>query len=187
MPVTIELPVRPDQTEYNLQRWAEVMDDPHYATLDGSFETDRHGNVIHMPPPGFRHARLQRRIATTLSELMGQGETATECPISTADGVKAADVVWLSVEQLAQVGNNECLPFSPLICVEVKSPRNSWRELEDKRTLYFEAGCLELWICDERGKMRFFAKSGTGVEELNASRLCPGFPREIVFPASPTE
>jgi Uma2 family endonuclease len=183
MAVTISLPVRPDQTEFNLQRWQEVVADPHYATLDGHFETDRYGHVVHMPPPSFRHARLQRRIASALAVQMNEGETATECPISTADGVKAADVAWLSPVQLASAADSLCLPFAPAICVEVKSPTNSWRELEDKRALYFEGGCQEFWVCDDDGALRFFApeESGAGAIELERSRLAPRFPLRMVM------
>ena len=183
MAVTIALPVRPDQTEFNLQRWQEVIADLHYATLDGHFETDRYGHVVHMPPPSFRHARLQRRIASALDDQMTRGETATECPISTADGVKAADVAWLSAAQLANAADAVCLPFAPAICVEVKSPANSWRELEDKRALYFEAGCEEVWFCDDDGTMRFFASQESVAEavELDRSRLAPRFPGRIVM------
>ncbi len=181
MAVTIALPVRPDQTEFNLVRWAEVIADTSYAALDGRFETDRYGHVVHMPPPSFRHARLQRRIASALVDQIKRGETATECPVSTADGVKAADVVWLSPEQLIQAADAVCLPFAPVICVEIKSPANSWRELEDKRALYFEAGSKEVWFCDHDGIMRFFilGETGGGVVEVERSPLVPGMVKRI--------
>ncbi len=183
MAVTISLPVRPDQNEFNLERWKVVIADSHYAAFDGRFETDRYGHVVHMPPPSFRHARLQRRIASILDDQMKRGETATECPISTADGVKAADVAWLTPTQLAKSADSVCLPFGPAICVEVESPANSWRELEDKRNLYFEAGSEEVWFCDEDGTMRFFApqESGSGAVELDRSRLAPRFPGRMVM------
>ncbi|MEM0969474.1 MAG: Uma2 family endonuclease, partial [Verrucomicrobiota bacterium] len=168
----------PDQDDFNLQRWEEVMADPHYAQLDGTFETNRFGQVIHMPPPSFLHARLQSQISLLLSERLTGGGTATECPVSTSDGVKGVDVAWLSDEQLQAVGAFLCVPFAPTICVEIKSPSNSRSELEEKKALYFEAGAREVWICDEKRAMTFYLRD-SGVEPSSASLLCPTFPPTI--------
>ncbi|MEO0446867.1 MAG: Uma2 family endonuclease [Verrucomicrobiota bacterium] len=178
MSLTIQLPVRTDQTEFNLARWEEVLADSAFARLEGRFETNRYGHLVHMPPPAFRHARLQRRIASLLDQLMESGETATECPVSTADGVKGIDVVWLTDDQLAKSEDHSCVPFAPAICVEVRSPGNSTAELEEKKALSFESGASEVWICQENAAMHFFLR-----EEPEAvarqSRLCPGIPDQI--------
>lgn len=177
MSLIIQLPVRPDQTAFNLRRWDEVRADPHYARLDGTFETDRYGQVIHMPPPSLQHGRLQRRIATTLDRLMATGDTITECPVSTSDGVKGVDIAWLTPEQLTQAGNRSCVPFAPAICVEIKSPGNTWPEMNEKKALYFEVGAREVWICEEDGKMGFYQSAKA--EASDASALCPAFPGSI--------
>lgn len=174
MSLIIQLPVRPDQTAFNLRRWDEVLADPHYAKLDGTFETDRYGQVMYMPPPAFQHGRLQRRIATVLDQLMAEGDTVTECPVSTSDGVKGVDVAWLTSEQMTKTGNQSCVPFAPAICVEIKSPGNSWAELDEKKALYFEAGANEVWVCDEEGRLNYFQSAGN--RALEKSELCPGFP-----------
>ncbi len=176
MGLIIKLPIRPDQDAFNVERWDEVMADPHYTKLDGIFETNRYGQVIHMPPPSFLHARLQSRISALLSELIKTGGTATECPVSTSDGVKGVDVVWLSDEQITAAGNSSCVPFAPEICVEIKSPSNTWAELEEKTALYFEAGAREVWICDENRKVSFFVGSSEAAE---VSALCPDFPGTV--------
>jgi hypothetical protein len=43
-------------------------------------------------------------------------------------------------------------------------------------SLYFEAGVSELWTCSLEGKLRFDVAPG---QQVDASRLCPGFPQEI--------
>ena len=176
MGLTIQLPIRPDQDSFNTKRWEEILADPHYAKIDGIFETNRYGQVIHMPPPSFLHARLQSRISILLSDLMENGGTATECPVSTSDGVKGVDVVWLSDKQLDAAGKTSCLPFAPEICVEIKSPGNSWPELEEKRELYFEAGAKEVWICDENQNIAFFVGSP---DPSDQSELCPEFSQSV--------
>jgi hypothetical protein len=61
------------------------------------------------------------------------------------------------------------------ICIEVVPKGNSNAEMAEKRQLYFEAGALEVWLCDESGRLRFFEPGG----EISDSRCAPGFPALI--------
>jgi Uma2 family endonuclease len=179
MALTIDLPSQPAQAEFNLRRWDELLADPEVARLEFRVETDRHGNVIMSPPPAPNHGSYQGEIMYLLRTLMKKGRSLTECPISTADGVRAADVAWASPERMAELGNRSCFPHAPEICVEVLSPGNSAAEIGEKRALYFDAGALEVWLCDPRGRMTFCAPGGV---ELAASKLCPGFPAQVQLP-----
>jgi Uma2 family endonuclease len=174
--VTIELPPQAVQTESNLRRWAELLGNPELAKVEGRVETDRHGHIIMSPPPRPDHGRLQSRIAHLLQTLMIEGETMTECPVSTADGVKAADVAWASTQTMKGLGNLVCFPRSPEVCVEVLSPGNTDEEIREKMTLYFDAGASEVWLCSEQGNMRFFDQT---MAEIGKSKLCPEFPNRI--------
>jgi Uma2 family endonuclease len=174
--MTIELPPQARQTELNLRRWAELLGDPELAKVEGRIETDRHGHIIMSPPPRPNHGWLQSRIAHLLQTLMPEGETLTECPISTADGVKAADVAWASPPSMKALGNRVCFPRSPEICVEVLSPGNTPDEIKEKMMLYFDAGAAEVWICSESGAIRFFDKT---MADAGDSKLCPQFPKQI--------
>src|SRR5947209_20020295 len=144
--VTIELPPHAVQRDFNLRRWAEIVDDPELGRIEGRIETDRYGYIIMSPPPAPRHGSFQSRIAYLLQTLIHHGRTLTECPISTADGVKAADVAWASSRCLRELGNRVCFPRAPEICVEVLSPRNTKAEIEEKKALYLDAGAQEVWI-----------------------------------------
>jgi hypothetical protein len=108
---------------------------------------------------------------------MPTGRVLTECPISTADGVKAVDVAWASPECLRDLGNRVCFPKSPGICVEVLSPSNTDAEIREKMSPYFDAGAKEVWVCSGSGAMSFFGPSTDDV--LKASQLCPGFPKRV--------
>jgi len=108
---------------------------------------------------------------------MHDGRTLTECPISTADGVKAADVAWASPESMRELGDRSCFTRAPEICVEVLSPSNTEAEMREKMALYFDAGAREVWLCSSSGAMSFLSP-GT-VRPLNASELCPQFPAQI--------
>jgi Uma2 family endonuclease len=67
---------------------------------------------------------------------------------------------------------------SPEICVEVVSESNLLALMQEKMRLYFDAGALEVWLCDLQGQMRFYNPDG----ELAGSSLCPAFPTEIQLP-----
>jgi Uma2 family endonuclease len=175
--LTIELRSQPEQNEFNLRRWDELLDDPVLARIEGRIETDRHGQIIMSPPPSARHGTFQSKISYALRDLMSDGEVVTECPISTADGVRAADVAWASDATMRELGNRSCFPRCPEICVEVLSPRNMKREIDEKKALYFDAGAREVWVCEQGGEMKFFTDARSAAKE--SSKLCPRFPKKI--------
>jgi len=43
--------------------------------------------------------------------------------------------------------------------------------MAEKRALYLDAGALEVWTCDENGRLRFFDPGN----ELAQSNLAPSF------------
>jgi Uma2 family endonuclease len=175
--LTIELPPQRAQTEFNLRRWAELLADPVLRKYEGRIETDRHGHVLMSPPAAASHGSYQFEIGFLLRRLLSHGRVVTECPISTADGVRAADVAWASPEGVQALGALIIFPRAPEICVEVLSPDNSAAEMREKTALYFNAGAREVWHCSRSGEMTFFAADESS--PLRASRLCPAFPAKV--------
>ena len=155
--------------------WAEICDDKDLQNLPYRIESDRWGNIVMSPPPRSRHGEYQLEIGARLRDLMRTGLALTECPIQTNEGVKAADVAWVSHERRASKPNNPCYLIAPEICVEVMSPSNSMEQMFERRSLYFEKGAVEFWLCDEDGRMTFYDPAGL----LSRSNLCPEFPPQI--------
>lgn len=180
--LTIELPVQKDQTAFNVRRWQELVADSQLgrelARIQGRIETDRHGHIIMSPPPAPIHGSYQSEIAHLLRTLRPHGRTITECPISTADGVKATDVSWISPEHIAEIGDKVCLTQAPEICVEILSPSNTRAEMAEKKALFFAAGAREVWFCD-KGAMTFFSNATSAGQKT--SRFCPEFPNPVVL------
>ena len=173
--LTIELPPQPSLLESNLRRWAEVLSDPRLARLDERIETDRFGYIIMSPPPSAHHGSYQFRIGALLDGYLKRGRVVTECPISTADGVKAADVAWASLERVRELGDQVCFPHAPDICVEIISPGNTEAEIRGKTSLYFDAGAREVWHCSDQGEVTFLRPG----EALAHSEICPDFPARV--------
>jgi len=178
--LTLELPPHKARTAFNLRRWAELLADRELAKVEGRIETDRHGHIIMSPPPAPSHGSFQSEIGHLLRSLMDAGRVLTECPISTADGVKAADVAWASPERMRQLGEQVCFSHAPDICVEVMSPSNTEAEIQEKMALYFDAGAKEVWLCARGGAMSFFSQGPA--RPMRASKMCSQFPKRVELP-----
>ena len=175
--ITIELPVCESRHEFNRNRWKEILRDPFLADFPGKIETNRHGQVLMMPPASGSHSIRQSRIMKTLMQRM-EGETLGECPVSTANGVRAADVGWYTEDRFTKIATQTVFEIAPEICVEVVSPSNATGEMEEKKTLYFDAGAEEVWFCNEAGEMSFFKREKPD-EPMKQSKICPDFPAKI--------
>ncbi len=175
--VLATIPEVADQQEFNLARWGELEADPFLASLEYRIETNKHGQIVMSPLPGFEHSDLQSRIFFALSEAAPseEGSVLPLCPISTNGGVKGVDVVWVSNRRVEEGLRRNVLTIAPEICVEVLSPGNTRAEIEEKKRLYFEAGAEEVWIASPGGEIAFFSTDG----ELESSGLCPSFPANI--------
>ncbi len=178
MNALLSLPKIKNQTAFNLDRWEEIGRDPEIRRWSGKVETDRYGNAIMMCYAEFSHGGKQYDIGKLIEKHGPSGRVTVECPISTSDGVKVADVAWVSKKRLLQIGGRTALKAAPEICVEVISPSNKRGEIEEKRRLYFEAGAKEVWVCDKQGRISFFLKEAPEVS-ARASAICPKMPRVL--------
>lgn len=181
MALAIQLAPHREQTDFNLACWEEILADPDLAKLEQRIETDRHGNIMMSPRPGNPHSFKQSDIYYFLRQLLPDGKAQVEVPISTSDGVRAADVTWTSNERFPEIYDERAYRAAPDICVEVISPRNSAREMADKKALYFDAGAREVWLCQLDGSLEFFGADDHELKLLH-SKICPDFPGHIDTP-----
>ena len=76
-----------------------------------------------------------------------------------------------SLRSAIQVHANAIAPYARYYW----SGSNTEQEIADKRALYFGAGAVEVWECDQKGQIHFFTVEG----QQTASRLAPDFPQQI--------
>ena len=172
-----ELTDSEDQTAFNLAVWEKVLADPFLNGLPHRIETDRYGQIVMSPPPTPEHGQEQFGIGKLLDQLLPAGHVITECPVSTAEGVKGVDVTWISRVRRRSQRGQVCFTQAPEICVEVVSPSNTRRELRNKKALFFAAGAEEVWFCQRDGRMEFFRKAVP--ETPGVTALCPEFPKQV--------
>jgi len=158
---SIDVIDKPLGQEQLVERYLALLDDPAYARLPGRLELNGWGQIIVTPPADFWHYRVAARLVRVLTAALG-GEAVQEGAIAAAGhGVLIADIVWCSAEFLARHGAERVLQAAPEICIEVLSPSNSTKEIEDKRTAYLAAGAREIWVVDPVGKtIAFFGAEG---------------------------
>lgn len=140
-------------------KWQDVCEHPSLRDLPFKIETDAHGDLI-MSPANIRHGFLQGRLGALLARLRNDGEVIQEGAIATVDGIKVADVAWATAARFAAIADDYEAHIAPEVCVEVLSRANTQQEIDAKKALYFDSGALEVWICDPRGRLRFFDRQG---------------------------
>jgi Uma2 family endonuclease len=173
----IPLPNRETTLASHCQRWDEILQDVRWAQCNDRIETNAFGQIVMTPPADLSHGRRQFQIGKLMEQHLG-GRSVTQCPIATADGVKAADAAWFSEQRYREIEGQRAVELAGEICVEVISPRNSAAEVQLKRELYFDAGALECWTCSAEGQMAFYQASDPQTP-ISASGLCPDFPSTI--------
>jgi len=178
MAALLKIPSIKNATALHLERWYQLCADPSLQRLPYRIETNCYGHTVLLPPPGFTHSNLQLEIGHLLKILMSGGRALTECAVLTSDGVKGADVAYISESRIKRGLKNDVLTIAPEICVEVMSPGNTRQEMENKRELYFAAGAEEVWFCDPKGALHFFLK-GSEASAAKASALCPSMPKRV--------
>lgn len=139
-------------------RWRELLVQP---GLPDRFELDEYGDLIEMNPPTTPHQRivysLQRQIETALGS-----EPLSGIGVLTRIGVRIPDVAWQ-----AAWNNQDPIAPAPTVCVEVLSPDNTRREIEEKTAAYLDAGAQEVILVELSGQIRYFGAEG----ERGASRF----------------
>ena len=120
--------------EQNME-WLDVIEDPLLKDLPFKIELNKFGKLL-LSPASNNHGRIQSRIAARLLNELPNGEVITECSIQTSDGVKVADVAWLSELFVSEFGFVTPYPKAPEICIEI----------QEKIDLYLAKGAQEVWI-----------------------------------------
>lgn len=156
--------------------WQEVIAHPSLQDLPFKIELNEYGK-IEMSPASNRHGRLQGELFSLLAAAKPKGIVYLECSVATAKGVKVSDVAWASKAFFQQHGDRTPLTTAPEICVEVISPSNSSKEMDEKIALYLQTGAKEVWLCDEQGQIAFFAQDGQQAQ----SAILPQFPVTIAL------
>ncbi len=156
--------------------WYEVCQYPQLKNLPFKIELNERGQIL-MSPVKVYHSAYQGEIAHLLRTLLKDGRTLPECAIKTRKGTKVADVGWVSLSRFEEIKHESECSIAPEICVEVISSSNTTDEINEKKALYFERGADEVWICNKKGKILFYDRTG----KIQKSHMAPAFLQQITL------
>jgi Uma2 family endonuclease len=155
---------------------------------DGSRQELVRGEVVTMPPPGFRHGEVQLAVGAILRQFVRTnqlGRVTVESGLQTEfdpDTVRGPDVAFWSKERLPLDRTPETYADVPAdLCVEVLSPSNTTAGMKTKIREYFTRGVRLVWVIDpEMRTVAIYRQPGEGRvvwddATLTGEDVLPGF------------
>ena len=136
---------------------------------------------------GFREGLLAMTIASILSSFVKPRDlgvvVGADATVELWSGlVRIPDVAFVSWDRLPDGIPEEAIPeLAPNLAIEVLSRSNTQREMERKRSEYFQAGVKLVWIVDANSRtVRVFDSPDTfgelsEAETLDGGEVLPGF------------
>ena len=105
------------------------------------------GRLVMLSPTGLEHGDVELSIGEAIKRFVrerklgraGSGEVGLYTRRD-PDTVRGADVMFMSHERLAKLGDSAFLDVAPELIVEVLSPDDRWSEVRQKLREYFEIG-----------------------------------------------
>ena len=148
------------------------------------------GELIVSSAPSIMHQRVSRKLTTELDNYLARTPIGEVLPtpgvIFDRHNSVIPDVVFVTNEQLAQIGAEPHIKLAPALAVEVVSPgrEDSRRDRVKKLRVYGKFGVGEYWVADPEARtVEIYRPAGSalalvatvsGDEEIT-SPLLPGF------------
>ena len=151
------------------------------------------GELIVMSPTKPLHGIVCARLTIKLGAFVEEHELGETFGAETGfiverdpDSVLGADAAFVSRERLATVENFEkFFPFAPDLAVEVLSPGNTKREIDEKIAMYFAAGSRAVWVFNPNRRTAAVYASPSEFRTLNerdtldGGDFLPGFELDL--------
>ena len=139
------------------------------------FERNRHGDMVIMPPTGGETGNRNLRIIQQLAnwtDIDGKGmafdsSTGFKLP-NGAD--RSPDASWIPLEKwnnLTSEQRQKFLPLCPDFVIELRSPSDSLKTLQNKMKEYLENGTKLGWLINPKTKQVEIYRQGKEVEILD--------------------
>lgn len=157
---------------------------------DLNIERDKHKNLILMSPTGSLSGNINSLINAELTIWNRQRSTGKVFDSSTGfllpDGsMRSPDISWVSNQQwnkLTKEQKRKFAPVCPEFVVEVKSPSDSLKQLQDKMIEWMSNGVKLGWLIDV-DEQKAYTYHSEGVQEavedfgskLSGKEVLPGF------------
>lgn len=139
------------------------------------------GRIVSMSPTGYAHGYVEGNFYRALHAFVHQHKLGRvlvgEVGIYTdrnPDTVRAADLIYISNERMAQVESPSYLDVAPELIVEILSPDDRWSDLMEKLDEYFTIGVPAVWVADPRTRDVYVYRSLTNAQRFMESDVLTG-------------
>jgi Uma2 family endonuclease len=160
---------------------------------DLRFERTASGELIIMPPTGSNTGNRNFDIAVELGiwnkkTKLGKGfDSSTGFKLPNGKDV-SPDVAWVKKERwesLTLEQKEKFAPIAPDFVIELRSPSDSLKTLQEKMQEYIENGVKLAWLIDRKQQKVYIYRPNQNIEELdhpatlNGEDILPGFILEL--------
>jgi Uma2 family endonuclease len=164
------------------------------AQGDIVIERDKNGNIIFMSPTNSKYGKYNEEVSSQLwlwNKKTKSGEvfdssTGFELPNK---AIRSPDVSWIKKERwnaLTKEEKNSFAPICPDFVVELKSPHQSLKQLQEKMEEYRENGAQLGWLIDMEEEVVYIYEQNKEVKQvkglkgkLSAEPYLPGFALDL--------
>jgi len=147
------------------------------------------GELKKMPPAGFEHGACGGQLDAILGHYIREHDLGAIFLAETGfllardpDTVRAPDIAFLRKERLGERKRGEAFfPGAPDLAVEVVSPGDTLREVDEKVESWLAAGAAMVWVVNPKWRSVTVYRSPTDIKvltanyELDGQDVVPGF------------
>jgi len=112
---------------------------------------------LHGAPAGGqanRRGELIGALTAILARSLPEGEVLVDVSIETSDGVRKADVAWISKRRRSTLCREPAYSGAPEICVHLPGPHRAESEVHNTMGKLFKVGAVENWFVDPLGNIK---------------------------------
>jgi energy-coupling factor transporter ATP-binding protein EcfA2 len=122
-----------------------------------------------------RRGELIGAIGAMLARELPHGHVLVDVPIETHDGVRKADVAWISNARRSTLCREPAYSGAPEICVHLPGHDRAESEVHKTMGILFKVGAVENWLCDPLGNLKVLRSHAN-----TSQRMIESIPTQIL-------
>lgn len=177
-PIVLKLPPELQMTDEQFFEFCQV-------NRDLQIERNKFGELLIMPPTGSDSGNREARIIQQLMNWADEDSTgiafSSSAGFTLSTGAKLApDASWIKLERwnsLTEEQKQKFAPICPDFVVELRSPSDNLKPLQEKMEEYMKEPGLQLgWLIDRKNRRVYIYRPNQAVEILDNPETISGDP-----------
>ncbi|QDT35742.1 Uma2 family endonuclease [Stratiformator vulcanicus] len=164
-------------------RWEPLpgtaTDEDYFEQLPSCKVLELVDGVLVEKPKGYEEGRLAMRLGFLLMTFIEEHDLG-ECVgpdgmlTMSTDNIRLPDVSFTAKDRAPKDRSQAAPRIAPNLCVEILSPSNTKREIENKVAEFFASGVDVVWIIDPKAKSALIYRDGQIVDTLDEAGVLKG-------------